>query len=112
MRFLDSDIVQSEIKQINELQESLYSKMFKFYCMDKEDQLKNIELLETLLEKQKILYTRIKLSDHSDAINMKKNIKKSMLKMGFSEDMDISVIFTNMEKVVNRMKQKIRDQNI
>ena len=39
MTFFDSEVVRAEIVHINELQEKLYSKMFSFYTMDKQDKL-------------------------------------------------------------------------
>ena len=56
MTFFDSDVVRAEIVHINELQEKLYNKMFSFYTMNKQDKLDHVELLKTLIEKQKVLY--------------------------------------------------------
>ena len=40
--------------------------------MNKEDKLIHVELLEDLLNKQRVLYTRMSLSDDPDAKMMKK----------------------------------------
>ena len=58
MSFFDSDVVRAEMAEIQELQEEVYSNVFKFAYMDKEQQLDHIDLLESLMEKQRILYTR------------------------------------------------------
>ena len=55
--------------EIQELQEpkSVYTNVFKFSSMNKEEKLFHVGLLEKLIEKQKILYTRLSLSDDPDA---------------------------------------------
>ena len=63
MSFFDSEIVQQEMKEISELQDEIYAKVFSFSSMDSDDKLQHVEMLETLLKKQKILYTRLSLSE-------------------------------------------------
>ena len=52
-------------------------KVFSFSSMDSDDKLQHVEMLEELLKKQKILYTRLSLSDDPEAKLMKENIIKS-----------------------------------
>ena len=47
--FFKSEIVIDELKEINELQEELYVNIMRFGQMNKEDQLKHIDKLSTLL---------------------------------------------------------------
>ena len=63
MSFFDSEIVQGEMKEINRLQQAVYSKVFAFAQMGKSEKLKHVEMLEELLKKQQVLYTRLSLSD-------------------------------------------------
>lgn len=107
MSFFDSDLVRSEIAHINELQEKLYNSMFKFYQMDKQGKLEHVDLLYNLLEKQKVLYTRLSLSEDSEAKKMKENISKSATMMGLPEGMDMNIIFSNMEKLIEQMKEQV-----
>ena len=53
------------------------------------------------------LYTRLSLSDDPEAVQMKENITKSAVMMGMPPNVDMSVIFTNMEKMINVMKKQI-----
>ena len=107
MTFFDSAVVRAEIVHINELQEKLYSKMFSFYTMGKQDKLDHVELLKTLIDKQKILYARLSLSDDPEAIKMKQNIVKSATMLGMPENVDMNVIFSNMEKLIDHMKDQV-----
>lgn len=107
MSFFKSEIVASEISYINSLQEKLYDNMSKFFKMNREDRLKHVNLLQELLEKQKVLYTRMCLSDDPEAKKMKMNISESAFKMGLPEGVDINVIFTNMNKLIQEMKDQV-----
>jgi len=110
MSFFESDIIKGEIDSINQLQEKLYANMFNFYIMDKNQKLEHIGILESLLEKQRILYTRIKLSDDPKAVEMKNNIKYSAVNMGLPENVDMNVLFGNMEKMLEKMKGRIQSE--
>ena len=63
MSFFSSNFVQEEMKAITELQDKIYTKVFSFSTMTNEDKLEHVELLEELLNKQRILYARMTLSD-------------------------------------------------
>ena len=52
----DSEVVRAEMTEIQELQEEVYSSVFKFPSMDKEEKKFHVSLLERLLEKQSSLY--------------------------------------------------------
>ena len=111
MSFFDSEVVRAEMTEISELQEDVYRNVFKFPTMNKEEKLFHVGLLGKLIEKQKILYTRLSLSDDPDAKLMKQNIVDSAKMMGLSSEVDMSVVFSNMEKMLEVMKQSIDDSD-
>ena len=63
--FFDSDIVREELQEINQLQMSIYRNAMKFGTFSRDDKVEHIEKLTELLERQKVMYTRISLSDLS-----------------------------------------------
>jgi predicted RNA binding protein with dsRBD fold (UPF0201 family) len=105
--FFDSDIIQNELKEINFLQEDIYRNVLNFGFMSKEEKIEHIEKLTTLIEKQKIMYTRLSLSDDLKALEMKENLKKSIAIMGFSPDTDMNVLFSSMTKTIESLKKYI-----
>jgi hypothetical protein len=107
MSFFESDVVRAEMTEISELQEDIYGNVFKFPSMSKEDKMKHVELLERLLEKQKVLYTRLSLSDDVEAKEMKERIMDSAILMGLPSGMDMNIIFNNMSKMLDAMKEQI-----
>ena len=109
--FFQSEVVRAELAEIQELQEEVYSNFFKFPSMSKEDQLYHVDTLETLLEKQKVLYTRLSLSEDPEAKKMKDHITQGAADMGLPTNVDMNVIFNDMMKMVKVMKNSVdRDQ--
>ena len=72
--FFKSDIIQEELTKINKLQEKIYGSLLSFGGMSKEDKIEHIDMLQTLLEKQRVMYTRLSLSDDPEAVEMKENL--------------------------------------
>jgi hypothetical protein len=105
--FFDSDIIQEELENINELQKQIYSSIMSFGFMSKEDKMEHVDKLSTLLEKQKIMYTRLSLSDDPKALEMKENIRKSVAIMGFPPETDMNVLFTSMSKTIESLKKNL-----
>ena len=107
MSFFNSDVVRAEMTEIQELQEEIYRNVFQFPSMDKEEKLFHVALLEKLLNKQKVLYTRLSLSDDPEAQEMKERILASAAVMGLPKDVDMNIIFSNMNSMLATMREKI-----
>ena len=107
MSFFDSDVVRAEMAQIQELQEEVYTNVFKYPMMTKEDQRYHVEILERLCEKQKVMYTRLSLSDDPQAKQMKDNIIQGASAMGLPKDVDINILFSQMGQMVEKMKDSL-----
>jgi hypothetical protein len=105
--FFDSEIIQDELKEINKLQEDIYGSILTFGMMSNEDKLEHINKLSNLLDKQRIMYTRLSLSDDPAAVEMKENLRKSVTLMGFPPDTDMQVLFTSMTKTIESLKKFI-----
>ena len=103
--FFDSDIIQDELKEINKLQEDLYGSILSFGMMSRETKIEHIEKLEILLEKQRVMYTRLSLSDDPQAVEMKENLRKSVALMGFPPETDMNILFTSMNKTIESLRQ-------
>ena len=107
MSFFDSDIVRAEMAEIQELQEEVYSNVMRFGYMNNEDKAYHIGVLERLIEKQKIVYARLSLSDDPAAKAMKEEITKSAEMMGLPSDVDMNLIFSQMTNMVSMMRQHL-----
>jgi len=104
-KFFDSELIREELEEINDLQKFIYGSILNFGSMTREDKLEHIEKMTMLLEKQRIMYTRLSLSDDPQAVEMKENLKKSVALMGFSPDTDMNLLFNSMNKTIESLKQ-------
>ena len=105
--FFQSDVVRAEMAEISELQEEIYTNVFKFPTMSLEDKRYHIEILERLLEKQKVMYTRLTLSEDPEAKVMKDSILQSAISMGLPSNVDVNTMFNQMSKMVEMMKGQL-----
>jgi predicted secreted Zn-dependent protease len=108
--FFDSDIVQNELKSINSLQEEVYNNIMNFSSMSKENKFEHIKKLNCLIEKQKIMYVRLSLSNDPKALKVKQKIQRSLELMGFSSQMDMNSIFDAMDKTIKSLKENLDNE--
>ena len=107
MKFLDSEIVQKEMQDIETLQKKVYGNVFNFPNMNREDKILHIELLEELIEKQQIFYKRLSLSDDPKAKEIRKTVMDSAEMFGFKSDGDLSLMFAQMSAAIGEMKKQL-----
>ena len=105
MSFFDSEIVRAEMVEIAELQEDVYENFMKFPYMNTADRAFHIDQLSKLIQKQKIVYARLSLSDDPDAKEMKENIMQSAASMGLPANVDVGKMFDQMSDVISHMKE-------
>ena len=105
--FFDSEIIQDELKEINEIQEFLYSTVFTFGSLSSEEKIDHIDKMTELLDKQKILYARLSLSDDPEAKEMKERILDSATMLGLPKGTDMNIVFNNMSQMLEVMKDQI-----
>ena len=104
--FFDSEIVRESLQDINDLQTELYSQLGDFSALDSEDRVEHIEKLTELLEKQKLMYTRLSLSEDSEAKALKEQLEQSVMVMGFPPGTSIQVLFDGMQSTIDHLKKK------
>ena len=105
--FFDSEIIQEELAEINRLQEEIYGTLLSFSDMEKDERMENVEKLQTLLNKQQIMYTRLSLSDDPQAVEMKENLRRSVSLMGFPPETDIYNLFNSMNATIQSLRDHL-----
>ena len=106
--FFESEFVKSELIEISELQNQIYKKIFNFTSLPKEEKLNHICLMEKLIVKQKILYTRMSLSEDPEAKSMIEKIIKSTQMLGFNEDLQL--VLDHMHQLLQSTKEQVDTQ--
>jgi len=108
-KFFDSEIVQKELAEIQELQKVIYSAGMSFAALSKDDRVEHIDNLTELLDKQRVMYTRLSLSEDPVAKKMKEDLVKSVTSLGFPMGTDVNLLFSSMENSIEMLKSHIDD---
>ena len=105
--FFDSEIVQDELREINDLQQEIYGDLTDFPTLPDEKKKEHILKLTELLERQRVMYTRLSLSEDEEAKALKKQLEMSVVMMGFPEGTDISILFSGMQQTIEKLRQYV-----
>lgn len=101
--FFDSKIVQQSMKEITDIQEEIFNSLFTYRTFTNEDKEEHIDKLRSLIEKQRIMYTRLSLTDDPEAIALKEKIQQSAMMLGFPEGTNMSEVFDTMDETLIRV---------
>ena len=103
--FFASEQVQESITEINRMQEEIYSKNFAFERLSHKEKMEHVDQLETLLDKQRNFYMRLKLSDDPRAKDMMEQIHQSAQLVGFPKDVNPDLLFKNMQDTLANLRK-------
>ena len=78
-----------------------------FGDLPEEEKKEHIELLIELLEKQRIMYTRLSLSDDPTAKELLENLKKSVQLLGFPPNTSVQTLFDTMKETIDNLKKQV-----
>ena len=106
-KFFESEIVREELEEIGKLQQEIYGNVISFPTMSRQDQLEHVDKLTDLLDKQKIMYARLSLSDDPEAIELLNAMKSSFYMMGFPADMSMKNFFSEAKKTIETLRVSI-----
>ena len=111
MGFQDSEFVQTEIKTINALQDRLAEMTMAFPELDDDEKEEYIEIVTELLNKQRVLWTRVELSKKDDpaAQKMADEVRKVMNAVGIPKDVSVSEVFGNLDQMVEALKKTVAE---
>ena len=105
--FFNSDIVREELEVINKLQMEIYGSTMQFPTMSREMKIDHVDKLTKLVEKQRIMWTRLSLSDDPEAERTLEYLKQSISMLGFSPKTDINSFFESVNKTIQSLRVNI-----
>jgi len=105
--FFKSEMVRGEVQHIMELQQYCFQCAAAFPVLKKEKKKEYFEVLEELIEKQKIFTARLTLSDDPEAVDMAETMKQSAIMLGASPNTSLTGVFDDLLKKVQAMKAKL-----
>jgi hypothetical protein len=107
MSFFQSELVRGDIQEMVDLQQYCFRSAMNFVLLDDARKLEYFEALETLVEKQKIFYYRIKLSADPEAKTVLETLKNGIVMLGATPDTPIEQMFDELIDRVRFMKSKL-----
>mgnify|MGYP003125635220 FL=1 len=108
MSFFKSELVRGDIQEMIELQQFCFRSAMNFVLLDDERKMDYFEKLELLIEKQKVFYFRIKLSEDPEAISVLETMKQGIVMLGATPDTPIEEMFDELSDRVQQMKDKLQ----
>ena len=109
--FFDSEIVQASLEEIKELQDLISSSIidtaFSPITGFEEDESEQLDLIEELLEKQKLMYFRCKISDDEDALLVAENMRESLRQMGMPRGATVEQMFDNLKGSIRKLRETL-----
>lgn len=107
MSFFDSPIVQEEIETISKLGSVISENVLIFPSLSLEEKSKRVDTLQEMLDKIKLFYARLSLSEDKEANEMKERIQDcSGL---FGED-SIQEAFVGVQYLIDEMRKELDKQ--
>ena len=109
--FFDSEMVQASLEEIKELQDlitnGIIEAAFSSATGFEEDEAEQLDLIEELLEKQKLMYFRCKLSKDEDAMLVAENMRESLRQMGMPRGATVEQMFGNLKGSIRKLRETL-----
>ena len=109
-KFFQSELVRGDIQEMMELQQFCFRSSMQFVLLDAKKKEEYFDALETLIEKQKVFYARLQLSDDPEAKSVQENMIQGVVMLGATPDTSIMSMFDELLTKITTMRKQISDQ--
>ena len=107
MRFFDSDQVRDTVMELESLQEELTMDLMHIAEYSVEERRDHLRRLKTFLEKQKLFFFRISLSDDPDALKIKDKVVEAAKMFGYSEIDGMEKFFDQLDHTIKNLEKTL-----
>jgi hypothetical protein len=104
--FFEADYVRDGLQNIHEIQEEVQDGFLHFHEYDDEEKAEHLALLDQLIEKQQLMYVRMKLSDDPGAKKIVKDMRESLSFLGLPKGVTVETAFSNMRQALCQFKRQ------
>tara|TARA_Y100000033_G_scaffold13846_1_gene12895 strand:- start:205 stop:537 length:333 start_codon:yes stop_codon:yes gene_type:complete len=106
-RFFDSEVVRESVMELEELQAELTMDLMHLAEYNLEERKDHLNRLKTFLEKQKIFFFRISLSDDPDALKIKAKVIEAAKMFGYSEIDGMEKFFQQLDVTIKKLEETL-----
>ena len=107
MRFFDSDQVRDTVMELEELQQELTMDLMHLGSYTVEERRDHLKRLKIFLEKQKVFFFRISLSDDPDALKIKEKVVEAAKMFGYNEIDGMSKFFEQLDHTIQKLEKTL-----
>ena len=113
MSFFDSKIVQQEAQEISLKQQEIVNRMPFIPLMTSDDRIDFFDAMLELIERQKIFYMRLNLSDDPMAKELQAEFRRAAKTLGMDADgLDMLGIYDSFRKNMENVRQQVLDGDL
>lgn len=110
MSFFDSEIVRKEANEISFLQQDIIKRMPRIPLMELDERIQFFDDMIDLIDRQKIFYSRLSLSDDPMAQDLKEQFKQAATMLGMpTGHMNMMDIYEDFKKSMTTVRQQVLD---
>lgn len=113
MSFFDSEIVRQEAQEISLKQQEILNRMPFIPMMESDDKVDFFDAMLDLIERQKVFYMRLNLSDDPMAVEMKDQFRNAAKMLGMdTSKMNMMEIYDGFKKNMENVRQQVLDGDL
>lgn len=105
--FFNSELVKHTMRELAEMQEELIQQVLYVPYMSLEQKREHLQLMKDFLEKQKILFFRMTLSDDPEAKEVRDEIIKNASMFGVVKESNPEELFVALEKTIEGLAEML-----
>tara|TARA_R100000908_G_C3702499_1_gene112380 strand:- start:168 stop:497 length:330 start_codon:yes stop_codon:yes gene_type:complete len=107
MRFFDSDQVRGTVMELEQLQQELTVDLMHLVEYSVEERREHLGRLKTFLEKQKLFFFRVSLSDDPDALLIKEKVIEAAKMFGYSDADGMDKFFEQLDNTIKNLEKTL-----
>ncbi len=108
-KFFQSELVRGDIQEMAALQEYCFRCATNLALLDKERKMEYFEALRKLIDKQKIFYTRLSLSEDPEAKSVIENMKNAIVMLGADSKLSILDMFDDLLNKITKFENHLKE---
>ena len=105
--FFKSEQVRNDIFELENLQRDLALTMSSGRVLNDEERKEHVEKLKLFLEKQKLFFFRVSLSDDPEAVQVKDHILETAQMFGFKEMTGMDKFFQQLDETIKKVEKDL-----
>ena len=105
--FFKSEQVRNDIFEMENLQRDLALTMSSGRVLNDEERKEHVEKLKLFLEKQKLFFFRVSLSDDPEAVQVKDHILETAQMFGFKEMTGMDKFFQQLDETIKKVEKDL-----